>query len=287
MSNPNRTIDKTHLSADTAEQRQIIHRDLISHCLRWSHVAKFLHQGQKYKDSHILDVGCGREQPMAKMLYSNRLIPSNGSYTGVDYNKLTLEPILEPAAKKFPITLIGEAIFPNVELPRDSYDIITCFEVVEHVLPLGSYQLLEGIYNNLAEDGVAFISTPNYDPKTGAAANHINEQVYSTTEWMLKNIGFEIDAVFGTFASIRDYKDAVEADGFGELFSKLREYYDTNYLATVFAPLYPAQARNCLWRVKKAKSGQLFDLPKLQDLPQPLSSSDQWQPLFDYLATKG
>ena len=287
MSNPNRTIDKTHLSADTAEQRQIIHRDLISHCLRWSHVAKFLHQGQKYKDSHILDVGCGREQPMAKMLYSNRLIPSNGSYTGVDYNKLTLEPILEPASKKFPITLIGEAIFPDVKLPRENYDIITCFEVVEHVLPLGSYKLLEGIYKNLAEDGTAFISTPNYDPKTGAAANHISEQLYTTTEWMLKNIGFEIDAAFGTFASIRDYKDLVETDGFGELFTRLREYYDTNYLATIFAPLYPAQARNCLWRVKKAKSGQLFDLPKLQDLPQPLSSSDQWQPLFDYLATKG
>lgn len=283
MSNPNRSIDKTHLSADTAEHRQIIHRDLISHCLRWSHVAKYLHQNQRYKDSHILDIGCGREQPLAKMLYSNRLVPSNGSYTGVDYNKLTLEPMLEAAAKRFPIILVGEKAFPDCELERTSYDIITCFEVLEHVQPLGSYRILEGIEKLLSDDGTAFISTPNYDEETGAAANHINELKYATTELLIKKAGLEINERFGTFASIKDYKECIKQDGLQELFDRLRAYYDSNYLATIFAPLYPSNARNVLWRVKKARTKELFELPKFKELPQPLSSSTKWQPLFDYV----
>lgn len=282
MSNPNRKIDKTHLSADTTEDRQIIHRDVIAHCLRWSHVAKYLHQNQRYKDAHILDIGCGREQPLAKMLYSNRLVPSNGSYTGVDYNKLTLEPMLEAAAKRFPINLIGEKAFPDCELPREKYDIITCFEVLEHVQPLGSYRILEGIEKLLSDDGVAFVSTPNYDEDTGAAANHINELKYETTEALIRRAGLEIESHFGTFASIKDYKEAIKADGLQELFDSLRAYYDSNYLATIFAPLYPSKARNVLWRIKKQKTGELFTT-KISDLKQPLSSSNEWQPLFDYI----
>ena len=282
MSNPNRSIDKTHLSADTAEHRQIIHRDLIAHCLRWSHVAKYLHQNQRYKDSHILDIGCGREQPLAKMLYSNRLVPSNGSYTGVDYNKLTLEPMLEAAAKRFPIILVGEKAFPDCELAREKYDVITCFEVLEHVQPLGSYRIIEGIEKLLSDDGVAFVSTPNYDDKTGAAANHINELKYHTTEALIRRAGLEIDAHFGTFASIKDYKDSVEEEGLQDLFNRLRAYYDSNYLATIFAPLYPRHSRNVLWRLKKSTSKDMF-LPKFKELPQPLSSSNEWQPLFDYV----
>ena len=36
-------IDNTHLSIDQAEERGFIHRDYIAHCLRWTHVAKYLH----------------------------------------------------------------------------------------------------------------------------------------------------------------------------------------------------------------------------------------------------
>lgn len=286
MSNPNRAIDKTHLSADLTAERLIIHRDVIAHCLRWTHVAKYLHQNNQYKDSHILDVGCGREQPLAKMLYSNRLIPSNGSYTGVDYNKLTLDPMLEPAAKKFPIILLGQTIFPDVKLPLEKYNVITCFEVLEHVLPLGAFRILEGIHDALDAHGTAFISTPNYDPQVGAAANHINEQLYTTTEWMLQRAGFEIEDRFGTFASIKDYKEMVEKDDIDGVFNRLRAYYDSNYLATIFAPLYPHRSRNVLWRVKKQANQSLLEPTPIDSLPKPWSSSDQWEPLISYLGAK-
>src|SRR5688500_4027762 len=168
MPDPNREIDKSHLSATLAAERDVIHRDLISHNFRWTHVAKKLHERNRYKNVHILDVGCGKEMPLARLLYSNRLLPVNGSYTGVDANKLELPKMLEPAAKRFPIFLHGKKAFPNVELERDRYDIIVCFEVAEHITPFHAFKLLRGIRELLAKEGEAFISTPNYDASVGA-----------------------------------------------------------------------------------------------------------------------
>ncbi len=77
-----KSIDKTYLSIDNAEDRGFIHRDYIAHCLRWTHVCKYLYTRHNYKTARVLDIGCGRELPMAKMLYSSKLIPA--AYYGVD-----------------------------------------------------------------------------------------------------------------------------------------------------------------------------------------------------------
>ena len=138
--------------------------------------------------------------------------------------------------------------------------------------------MLEGIKARLADDGVAFLSTPVYDPKVGAADNHVNEMTYATMQLMLHKVGLEVDAHFGTFASIKDYKEMIEKDDLDAVFSRLRDYYDSNYLATIFAPLYPHRARNVLWRVKLPTSQEMFSPGKFVNLPHPLSSSDAWQP---------
>lgn len=273
----NQVIDKTYLSADAAEKRIIIHRDLLAHCLRWSHVAKFLHAKNTYKTAHILDVGCGREQPLARLLYSNKLIPSGGSYTGIDYNKLELSEMLVPASKRFPITLIDKVAFPDVELPRAKYDVIVCFEVLEHVEPAHSLKMLQGMRARLAENGVAFISTPCYDQHVGAAGNHVNEMSYKALGAMIEHAGLAVDAVYGTFASQRDYKAKLQADGYGDLFEKLSAYYDSNYLATIFAPLYPAESRNALWKLSIAGVDYKKQFPALNSMAHAdHSSSAEW-----------
>ena len=49
MPDPGRSIDKTHLSIDQAEERGFIHRDYLAHCFRWSHVVKHLGKKKLYK----------------------------------------------------------------------------------------------------------------------------------------------------------------------------------------------------------------------------------------------
>lgn len=270
----NKAIDNTHLSIDQAEERGFIHRDYIAHCLRWSHVAKYLNEKQRYKTNHILDIGCGRDQPLPRLMYTSRLIPVTGSYTGVDYNNLKQHEMFHTG--KFPITLKGNVAFPDVALERSSYDTIICFEVLEHVEPAHSLKMLQGIKRYLAADGRAFISTPCYDERTGAAANHVNEMTYTALGSMIEHAGLTAERVWGTFASQKDYKHTLSPATL-QIFEELSEYYDSNYLATIFAPLFPEKARNCLWRLRARDLGDPPRFPELSALSSPgNSSSAEW-----------
>ena len=268
-----KSIDKTFLSVDNAEERGFIHRDYIAHCLRWSHVIRHLTRGMLYKEADVLDIGCGKEVPLAKTMYSSRLIPVTGSYTGIDVNHLTVPEMFSTG--KFPIELIGGADVCTYDFGKSTFRVITCFEVLEHVEPEHSYRMLRRIRELLEDEGTAFLSTPVYDPATGAAANHVNEMSYSGLEFLIQRAGLKVEAVYGTFASQKDYKHLLTPEE-SAMFDRLSQYYDSNYLATVFAPLYPKNARNCLWRVRRnGDNMELFTPDELLADPRH-SSSDKW-----------
>jgi 2-polyprenyl-3-methyl-5-hydroxy-6-metoxy-1,4-benzoquinol methylase len=278
-------IDNTHLSIDQAEARGFIHRDYIAHCLRWTHVAKWMGKPDNRKNCKLLDIGCGKDVPLARMLFTSRMASDGFEYVGMDYNKLEMPDAFKNT--KWQPTLIGQSIFPETPTPHEKYDVITCFEVLEHVEPVHAFKMLQAFKQKLTEYGVAFISTPVYDAKVGAAANHVNEMGYRTMQLMLALAGLDVDDHFGTFASIKDYKDLAEKDDIDGVFNRLRDYYDTNYLATIFAPLYPHRARNVLWRVKHAPpilteaADYIDELRSLTE--EQFSSSKERQPLFDHL----
>ena len=251
MTNPNREFDKSHLSVETAEDRVMFHRDYFAHMFRWSHVIKYLYGKRRYQTAKILDVGCGKEMPLARALYSNKM--SGASYAGVDLNKLTMPEMLVTAVENGKIDI---AMYPEssiLDMGRDSLpfipNIITNFEVFEHMAPKHARKSLETMHHLLSTDGVMFFSTPAWNGK--AAGNHINETTYEAMGFILEDVGFEIIDHFGTFASIADYKDAIYEDGFGKLFERMREYYDTNTMSCFFAPMYPQYARNILWELRR------------------------------------
>lgn len=263
-----KSIDKTFLSIDNAEERGFIHRDYLAHCLRWSHVCKYLAQFQRYKAAEILDVGCGRELPLAKTLYSSRYIPK--SYVGVDYGPINDDAVaVLSKTDKFPGQYFGGLDVTNYHVD-DRFNLITCFEVFEHVEPAHGVRMLRHMKKLLSADGRLMLSTPCYSEKTGAADNHVNETTYEALGSILEAVGFEVEDVWGTFASIKDYIDRIAEDGWSALFDQLRDYYDTNYLATVFAPLYPSRARNCLWVLKH---GNQRRFKPLAEVAKPWSQS--------------
>lgn len=268
MAREDRDFDKTHLSIDQAEARGFIHRDYIAHCLRWSHVCKWLMQGHSYKSSVILDIGCGKELPLAKLLYSSRM--TGGTYIGVDLNKLELPEALRKAVEndKLKVELYGKTDASSKKFPSllsgAKVNVAVSFEAFEHMNPKAARQLLKNVYKVLEPGGTFFISTPCWNGQ--AAANHINETTYQALGWLLEEEGFFIQDHFGTFASIRDYEDQLSIEETA-MFNRLRQYYDTNYLATVFAPLFPEHSRNCLWHCVKMDylpSGRKFIKPKLK-----------------------
>lgn len=269
-----KSIDNTHLSIDQAEARGFIHRDYIAHCMRWSHVVKQMYKRNRYKTARVFDIGCGVDVPLARTLYSQKLIPE--SYIGIEYNKpekINLSAF--SATSRFPLHVYGGIDFATdqVDISQEGVllvkgeqhtlpNLFTCFEVLEHIEPDHVRRVLTKVasmmYMVADEDPLFFMSTPNYDPHVGAAANHVNEMKHQALNCLLEDLGFEISEEYGTFASQTDYKEQFlhdfPTDG-PAIFSQLGHYYDSNYLATVLAPLYPSRARNCL-RVLRYKGDE-------------------------------
>ena len=309
-----KSIDNTHLSVDTALARGFIHRDYVAHCLRWTYVMKEMARKQVYKTSRILDIGCGVDVPMAKTLYSSRYIVEH--YIGMDWNhgaKLDITPF---HTGKFPVDVFGRVDFASNQVtieetadgrmginvigenadgnkPNEDFfylpNVITCFEMVEHIEPAHVRAVLtkvRTIMNLAAAEGqtpIFYMSTPNYDSNVGHAANHVNEMDHNALGWLIEDCGLTIQREVGTFASQRDYVYKLFADypGADKVYNALADVYDSNYLATIFAPLYPVEARNCLWTLGPSQEGYERKYPMLRTDGAAWSSSENWRHMFE------
>ena len=236
--------NKTHLPIDVAEDRMIQHRDYIAHCLRWSHVLKFAKIGQT-----ILDLGAA-DFPLCMAFYTNKYKPAR--FVGVEIRDLMLNKAKEKLARApFPIEYIQADLCKEFQkVPKYEYDIITSFEFIEHIPGTEVEPFLLNVKERMSPETIFFLSTPAYDGKN-KAENHVKEWYYMELRDLLQK-HFIIERVYGTFMNQSAFKEINKANEFMLLlFEDLREYYDSNYLSTIFAPLYPEIARNCIWRLKR------------------------------------
>lgn len=270
-----KSVDTTYLSIDNAEERGFLHRDYIAHCLRWSHVMRELGKGQAYKTARILDIGCGREAPLAKMLYSSRMAPA--VYVGVDYGPIPDETCLLFKGDFKPEFWEKQdfAILDPGHFDHKPFTHVVCFEMLEHIEPAHVIRTLRHLKCFCDPATRIFISTPCWDV-VSCAANHVNEMRYNTLGAVFENEGYTIIDVHGTFASMKDYVDKM-TPAHREAFEDLRGYYDTNMLACIFAPFYPAYSRNCLWEIRNTPTVSPNRFPSLLDVTKPWSSSEKWE----------
>ena len=241
--------NKTQLHPELAFERHVFHRDMFAHFLRWTHVLKTAKIGM-----NILDFGCGNAN-MLEVFYRNRYKPKK--YLGIDIRKQTINKLKEKYAK------LDYAEFLDVDLCSDFnvgdyWDIIGCFEVIEHIGLENVDKFLQNIRKCMNENTILLISTPVYDQQVGPAKNHIingkrSELTYNEMFDALNRNGLKIIDKFGTFASIKDYKhELAEGPEWKELmFEHLTKYYDSNLVSVLMAPFFPKQSRNILWRVMK------------------------------------
>jgi hypothetical protein len=123
-----------------------------------------------------------------------------------------------------------------------------------------------------------FFSTPCWNVRD-CAANHVNEIKYEVLGAIFEMAGYQIENVYGTFASQKDYVGLMTPP-VAQVYEKLQKYYDSNFLACVFAPMYPRQSRNALWELRKCClppiAGQTLTFPELSTIPEPWGSSKNW-----------
>lgn len=270
------TRDTTFLSLKLAEKRGFIHRDYIAHCFRWSHVLKHMMKRQQYKTAKVLDIGCGRELPFPALLYSNKVAPQE--YVGYDAG-----PILPEAIEQVSKGQMADRVsfydktpfgYESQEGQEQTFTHIICFEVLEHVEPNEMKEMLNRMQALCNAGGTIFISTPCWDRKS-CAANHVNEMRYQALGWLFENLGFEIKDVWGTFASISDYKSHL-SPAYLEVFEDLSGYYDSNVLSTILAPMLPALSRNALWELGP-KQPKGYERQFTEPGDAPWGSSERWE----------
>lgn len=231
---------------------QILHRDYSAHFFRWSFAKRLIG-----KTAHVLDIGCGQDQPLQKILFRNAA-PYAASWTGVDLNKL--KPTRHQHSTIFPETdFTSPAGFKAVMASRpEGFDVVVHFEIIEHMPVEAGKRLLANCFKALKPGGIMITSTPVYDG-VRHAANHIHEYTVPELQTAIEKAKFKIERRFGTFMDIKHIgkvpamtKDSggfisVPADAVKQVKEALAQYFDNDAISNIFGPLYPDHSRNNLW----------------------------------------
>lgn len=249
-----KNYNTTDLNPETTFKRHVFHRDQFAHYLRWTHILKESRIGEV-----ICDFGCGNGN-LLEVLYRNRFKQSK--YIGIDIRDNFKKDLKNLDWCDF---YIEDLVNPqnNLNFKNIQADKVCSFEVIEHVGKQNALTFLKNFKDCGKDDAKFYISTPNYDEKVGAAGNHTYDSsdgrgiaVQEFTHKELKDnfikAGFNIIKKYGTFASIKDYKNDMN-DWQVEMFNHLKQYYDTNILSVLMAPFFPDKSRNTLWILKKNK----------------------------------
>jgi cyclopropane fatty-acyl-phospholipid synthase-like methyltransferase len=245
----------TDLDPESTFERHVFHRDFLAHFHRWSHILKVAK-----KDDIIVDFGCGSAN-LAEVLYRNRFKPKK--YTGFDIREKTIA-IAKKKFEKVPWVHLRTADLLDDDLDMGwsslNADKVVSFEVIEHVGKQNVDTFLQNFRDCGHSDATYYLSTPNYDEKVGAADNHTYDSgdgrgkaVQEFEHLELKHHiekYFEIADMYGTFASVKDYKKLMNPAEL-QIYTRLSQYYDSNVVSNLMAPLFPSQSRNTLWVLKQ------------------------------------
>jgi 2-polyprenyl-3-methyl-5-hydroxy-6-metoxy-1,4-benzoquinol methylase len=219
--------------------RGVIHRDYLSHCLRWNFIVGKIKRGMR-----VLDVGCG-SIPLLKALYSMKLKPDY--YMGIDIRSKCIDMIKE-FKTNFPKFGLVLDIRTNPIPDTDFYDVVVCLEVVEHFESKYIDHVLNQLKKSLKLGGTLYLSTPNYD-HVHKAKHHIYE---FTAQELMDHIlkYFKIERMIGTFASQKDIIPVLTEEE-KKVFDMYKEFWSSDLLSVIFASQHPFESRNILYVCRK------------------------------------
>ena len=145
----------------------------------YEHLPRYVFAKTMAEGARVLDFGCGTGYGTAILAESAQ------SVLGVDIDTSALqwasENHLSPKLKFEQRSDLGEG------LPKESFDIITCFEVIEHVDGPTQMDLVRSLSRLLAPNGKLIISTPNPEVTANYGENpyHLREMTQEQFEELL------------------------------------------------------------------------------------------------------
>jgi 2-polyprenyl-3-methyl-5-hydroxy-6-metoxy-1,4-benzoquinol methylase len=128
------------------------------------HQARYQFAAAVVRGKRVLDAGCG-------VGWGSQVLLDNGaaSVVGVDVD----ESAIRESAKRCPHGTFVLADLTDLPYPEQSFDVITCFEAIEHVeYPLKGIAEFRRV---LEPGGLVFVSSPNPDVYPAGNPFHIHE----------------------------------------------------------------------------------------------------------------
>jgi len=241
-------FDQTYLSEKN--HGTSIHRDYISHCERWSHACEI---GRK---NRVLDLGCGPEWPLGKAL-KRRAGANNRAklYVGIDLSPVHVrnKPVTEHESPSGDFILRGDFNLLEDEIPAGPFDVVACFEVLEHMGEEDGRRLLEVARDQIADDGVFLLSTP---VKQGdhQARNHIKEWYRDELREAILEAELEVVEEFGTYGDLREIRKALvarEETALVEAMDRMTAFHSADYVSAAFGFVAPEACKNIMWKLRR------------------------------------
>jgi 2-polyprenyl-3-methyl-5-hydroxy-6-metoxy-1,4-benzoquinol methylase len=129
------------------------------------HLLRYHWAGELVRGKRVLDAGCGTG-------YGAAMLAEAGAahVVGIDIAEEAVARAAEVSDAEFVVGDVHELPFPD-----DAFDVVTCFEVIEHVE--GTEQVVAELTRVLAPGGVLLISSPNRDAYPAGNPHHVIEFV--------------------------------------------------------------------------------------------------------------
>jgi len=158
----------------------------------YEHLPRYQYAGEFVAGRKVLDFGCGTG-------YGSAMLASRaGSVTGIDIDEQALLWARSTHARPN-LTFQQHADFCET-LPAKSFDVVTCFEMIEHVGLDSQIRAVNSFARLLKDDGLLFISTPN--PEVTAL---YGENPYHIREMTLEQFRELLGAKFSTVRIVEQY----------------------------------------------------------------------------------
>lgn len=234
-------------AADAVDKGFMSHSDWVGHVMRYGYATKII---EKTKPAKILDVGCGRLN-LAKFLWRNRS-QFQGLYVGLDL-RATRDWLDDVGSWKADVTLMRMDIVNEPMGGIHQADLVTCFEVFEHVPRDYQQELIDRLFYWTKPGHDCLFSTPNAGVARTTADNHIGydgirERTYDEKIKMVTDAGFQLVDSFGTFCgSTRLPKEFLEQPHMKDA----KRFMLDSFFVCFAAVSFPQLSNNALFHLRR------------------------------------